>query len=163
MMYLRKTIGWVLTVLSAYLLIVCTFLTGAALFGALETESFGEQIAISVIFLILAVLFLGLLRLGLRIRKVPAKQEASPEPPVETMTEPVPPVKTPAIPEPVPEATSVALPSEPVVPAPSPKKIPVSPEKPKPEPQKAEKATPYTRAKKPYEVAGHGGISLHER
>ena len=65
MMFLRKTFGWVLTVLSAYLLIVCTFLTGAALFGALETESFGEQIAISVIFLILAVLFFGLLRLGL--------------------------------------------------------------------------------------------------
>lgn len=163
MMYLRKTFGWVLTVLSAYLLIVCTFLTGAALFGALETESFGEQIAISVIFLILAVLFFGLLRLGLRIRKVPAKQEAAPASPVETMTEPVPPVKTPTKPEPVPEATSVALPSEPVVPAPSPKKIPVSPGKPKPEPQKAEKATPYTRAKKPYEVAGPGGNSLHER
>lgn len=84
MVFLRKTFGWLLTVLSAYLLITCVFCTGAALFGGLETESFEEQIAISAIFLILAVLFLRLLRLGLRIKKIPAKPEFIPK------TEPAP-------------------------------------------------------------------------
>lgn len=167
MVFLRKTIGWLLTVLSAYLLIACVFCTGAALFGGLEVESFGERVALFVTFLILDALFLLLLRLGLRLKKIPVKQvpapESEPAPPAEAKPEPFPPVEISAKPEPVPEPPSNTLPSEPVLPAPPKKEKPIPPEKPKPEPRRAEKATPYTRAKKPYEVAGPGGNSLHER
>lgn len=167
MMFLRKTFGWLLTVLSAYLLIVCVFCTGAALFGGLETGSFGERVALFAIFLAMDALFFGLLRLGLRLRKIPVKpdpvSEPEPAPPVETKPEPVPPVEIPAMPEPIPEPPADDFQPEPVIPPPPPEKKPVPSEKPRPEPRTTEKATPYTRAKKPYEVAGHGGNSLHER
>ena len=165
MVKIRKTFGWILTVLSAYLLIACVFCTGAALFGGLEADSFWERVAQFATFLALDALFLWLLRLGLRLKKIPASQISAPEPapPAEAKPEPVPPVEISAKPEPVPDPPSDASPPEPVISAPRKMEKPAPPVKPKPEPRKSEKATPYTRAKKPYEVAGRGGNSLHER
>lgn len=49
----RIAVGWILMVLGGLLAGTCAFCASAALFGGLETDSFGEQLSLFAIFLIL--------------------------------------------------------------------------------------------------------------
>ena len=75
---LRRFLGWTLIVVGFPPFMGSAFLTLAALFGGLETESFGERIAFFVIFLITAALFFGLIYWGFRLKKT-AKPPVSAE------------------------------------------------------------------------------------
>lgn len=50
---LRTALGWILMVLGGFLAGICALCAIFAIFGGLETESFGEQLGLFAIFLIL--------------------------------------------------------------------------------------------------------------
>lgn len=67
--FLRTCLGWVLIVMGLPFLIGSVVAALAAIFGGLETESVGENLAFFVTCLIAAAFFFGVVRCGFRLKK----------------------------------------------------------------------------------------------
>ena len=84
--FVLRLFGWVLTIIGGMLTVISAICALAALFGGLETSSFGEQLGFFALYLALAAASFMAVRLGLRLKgaseshAVPHKAAPQPTP-----------------------------------------------------------------------------------